>query len=143
MIARKSISIVLVISLLMVFGFGKAVISEKEKPKSFPQTFPEGAPKEIIKEDGANMVLIPGGEFIMGTSNAEKQAGATNGKEHLPSAASLKTTTDFSIWLEMYGNGALTSSMQVTTATVLKIIPRGRAFQSRSGMMISQMLRHH
>lgn len=74
MIARKSISIVLVISLLMVFGCGKAVISEKEKPRSFPQTFPEGVPKEIIKEDGANMVLIPAGEFMMGTSNAEKQA---------------------------------------------------------------------
>lgn len=68
MIARKSIGIVLVISFLVIFGFGK----EKEKPKSFPQTYPEGLPREIVSEkDGALMVLIPGGSFEMGTDTPE------------------------------------------------------------------------
>jgi len=70
MIARKSIDIVLVISLLVVFGCAK----EKKKTKSFPQTYPEGVPKEIVSEkDKASMVLIPAGEFMMGTSDKEKQ----------------------------------------------------------------------
>jgi len=49
MTARKSIGLALAISLLMVFGCGK-----KEMPK------------EIVSEkDGATMILIPAGEFIM------------------------------------------------------------------------------
>jgi len=63
MIARKSIGIALVISLLVIFGCGKG----KEKPKSFPQAYPEGVPKEIVRQkDGAKMVLIEAGEFSMG-----------------------------------------------------------------------------
>jgi len=68
MIARKSVGIALVISLLVIFGCGK----EKEKPKSFPQVYPEGVPKEIVSEkDGAKMILIPAGEFKMGTDVSE------------------------------------------------------------------------
>jgi len=66
MIARKSIGIVSVISFLMVFGCGK------EKPKELPQGYPEGVPKEIVSEkDDAKMVLIPAGEFEMGTDASE------------------------------------------------------------------------
>ncbi len=67
--AKRSISIVLVISLLVILGYGK----EREEPtKSFPQTYPEGVPKEIVSEkDGAEMILIPAGEFKMGTDASE------------------------------------------------------------------------
>ncbi len=54
----RSICIVLVISLLVVFGYGR----EKENPKS-----PEAVPKEIVSKDGAKMMLIPTGEFMMGS----------------------------------------------------------------------------
>ncbi len=73
MIARKSMGILLVISLLVIFGCGK----EKKKPKSFsqksfPQTYPEGMLREIVSEkDGAEMVLIPAGEFEMGSTEQE------------------------------------------------------------------------
>ena len=55
MIARKSIGIALAISLLMVFGCGKKEML-----------------KEIVSEkDGATMLLIPAGEFRMGSPEDE------------------------------------------------------------------------
>ena len=52
MIARKSIGIALVISLLVIFGCGEE--------------------KEIVREeDGAKMVLIPAGEFSMGDHHGD------------------------------------------------------------------------
>jgi len=84
MFARKSIGIVLAISLLMVLGCGKEKekpqesVSEKkkDKPMVFPQTYPEGAPQEIVSEkDGAEMVLIPAGEFSMGDHHGDLHAG--------------------------------------------------------------------
>jgi len=72
MIARKSIGIVLVISILVIFGCGK----EEEEPKELLQMYPEGVPKEIVSEiDGAEMVLIPTGEFEMGDQHRGLHAG--------------------------------------------------------------------
>lgn len=68
MIVRKSVGITLIISLLAGFGCGEA----KEKPENFPQTYPEGVPREIVSEkDNSSMALIPAGEFQMGTDSAE------------------------------------------------------------------------
>ena len=55
----------------------------------------------------------------------------------LQSVVSRPTATAYTTWLATPMSGALTNS--VTTATILKKIPRGQAFQSRSGTMISQM----
>jgi len=67
MIVRKSIDIVMVVSII-VFGCGK----ERETLQPLPQTYPEGAPREIIsKKDSAEMILIPAGGFRMGTDTSE------------------------------------------------------------------------
>jgi iron(II)-dependent oxidoreductase len=68
MITKKSIGVSLVIGFLVVFG----CVEEKGKAKSFPQTYPEDMPKQIVSEkDDAKMVLIPAGKFQMGTDSAE------------------------------------------------------------------------
>jgi len=57
----------------------------KKSPVQFPQKYPKGARREIVTEkDGATMVLIPAGEFIMGSTeteakDAEKRWGLAEG----------------------------------------------------------------
>ena len=66
--------------------------------------------------------------------------GGTDGIEHRPSAVFPPTVTDFSTWLATFGNGALTTTIQATTAKVPKTIRLDLARLYDASIMISQML---
>jgi len=66
----------LVIYLLIITCFANLFLScgdsVTKKHSRFPQEYPEGVQKEIVTaKDGAVMVLIPTGEFIMGSAETE------------------------------------------------------------------------
>jgi sulfatase modifying factor 1 len=60
------LAIIITVSIFLIVGMS---IAQKGSPQT--PNKPKEMPKEIIGKDGAKMVLIPAGEFLMGTDKAE------------------------------------------------------------------------
>jgi sulfatase modifying factor 1 len=63
------LAIIITISIFLIVGISIAQ-NDSQKPADKPKNSQE-KPKEIIGKDGAKMVLIPAGEFLMGTDPLE------------------------------------------------------------------------
>ncbi len=71
---KRMVSILVIIGILLFNFFGCGMDQRKEPGKGVVQTQEKPGtklPKEIVGKDGAEMVLIPAGEFEMGTNSAE------------------------------------------------------------------------
>jgi len=63
---RLAIVVTIAISIFLIVGISAAQKDSQQTPDK-----PNKMPKEIVGKDGAKMVLIPAGEFLMGTDPSE------------------------------------------------------------------------
>lgn len=60
-----------IIIFILIFGSCEGENQQAQQGR-FPQTYPKGMPKKIVtKKDKAEMILIPAGEFLMGSTKKE------------------------------------------------------------------------
>jgi iron(II)-dependent oxidoreductase len=61
------------VSIIVILIFGSCGgENQQAKQGRFPQTYPEGLPRNIVmKKDKSEMILIPAGEFLMGSTKEE------------------------------------------------------------------------
>jgi len=68
---RFAIIVIITVSIFLIVGIYSCSKNKDSKQPSDKAKNVQDEPKEIIGKDGAKMVLIPAGEFLMGTDPAE------------------------------------------------------------------------
>jgi len=83
---RIAIIVIIVVSILLIVGISIAQKDSQQSPDKSANV--QDKPKEIIGKDGAKMLLIPAGEFLMGTDSSEIPELVKLAKQWFPDADS-------------------------------------------------------